>query len=1015
MRLLLKLTVSCLFLSSFANAQSGKIVTVDLQQQKLSLDGDWDFSPAQGNFKPADASPKAIDEKALQINNASVIKNDDWQTVKSPQFLNRISWWLPNVSEAYEKQEEMRVKSFPFDADKIQSGWYQKTLELPKGFKATKNELYANFEGVATISRVYCNGSYVGGHLGMFGSFSCRLTPYLKKGKNTLAVYVERGVVAEKGNEVVSIAVTVPVTRDMLASLNSGMFGGFGNGPRAKFMGIWQPVTLEVSKVGGKIEDVFFKPTLTGHALQIELTNPNKKATKNQISYSIKDKKTGQLLVDEKSGDIVSINPNQKNTITISKDGLSPHLWTPDRPYLYQLQVVLKDEKGNQLDKYECEVGYRTVSTKGKNIILNGKPYWVRGANMPPYGYKPNDEPTAKGFLQLMHDGNTVITRTHGNPWNELWYSLADEIGIGVSSEGVRPWALMTTAPPPNNAILAHWKQEQLESIKKYRNHPSILFYELSNEGLQGDYENPAKLAIFKELIDAVKKLDDSRPVFQTSGDPDVKKQSDIEDVHSYWGWYDSSSFVNDYTKNKRGLNSTNGMPFVNEECAVPYSMIDNGAVHPAYVGRYAAQSWVGDIGTYSKDVSYFQNHIYQEAKMKAEKLRYSRNYVDNSGFMLFSNVTWIQNALSKPVKDWKPFPVYDGVKEGFQPILTALSTAQRNFFAGDTIKTNLFIVNDDKDFRDIKNTNLLIAIKDAKGNVLQSQKLSCGDVNYFDTKTYLVTLIMPAVNLDKEYCTIALALSDEQKEILSQNTYQIRIYANPKTETQPIKILSLGNTNAVNTALKKMGALSTTESNVKNADVIILGPQANLTGVGVVKHLKKGGRLIVLQQKADAHRFCEDILIPDGEAIGDKSANNDSYMFTVSKIFKNSLETSKGEFVEMLNWDKHPPLFKNLDAMDWKWWAMRDSSAAYVSSASHHIDIKNPKVNPIGRYLNSHFYWQGNLKKVYDNTISYPVFSVVKDYGDLVVCELNISESIDKDPRAETTLRNLVLEKIVN
>lgn len=1013
MKNLLKLIVLCVFITSVTQAQSKKNVIVDLQQHKLSLDGKWGFSPAEGDLKPLDASPKAIDAKAAEINNASSKSESNWNTVTSPQFLNKISWWLPQVSLAYEKSEKERVDAFPFDAEKVQSGWYQKTLELPNDFKATKNEIYANFEGVATISRVYCNGNYVGGHLGMFGSFSCRLTPYLKKGKNTLAVYVERGVVAEKGNEVVSIAVTVPVTRDMLASLNSGMFGGFGNGPRAKFMGIWQPVHLEISKVGGKIDDVFFKPTLTGHSLQVEIANPNKKAVENEITYTIKDKITGQLLAEGKSEGLVSVDASQKNTLTIKKEGLSPTLWTPDRPYLYQLQVLLKDKKGNQLDQYECEVGYRTVSTKGKDIILNGKPYWIRGANMPPYGYKPNDEETARGFLQYMHDGNTVVTRSHGNPWNHLWYSLADQIGVGVSSEGVRPWALMTTAKPPSKGILEHWKQEQLESIKHYRNHPSILFYEISNEGLQGDHENREKLAIFKDLIDAVRAMDDSRPIFQTSGDPDVKKQGDIEDVHSYWGWYESSSFINDYTKSKRGLNSTNGMPFVNEECAVPYSMIDNGSVHPAYVGRYAAQSWIGDIGTYSKDVAYFQNHIYQEGKMKAEKLRYSRNFVDNSGFMLFSNVTWIQNALSKPVEDWKPFPVYYGVKEGFQPILTALRTAQRSFFAGSSINTNVFIVNDDKDFKDIKNTNLLVAIKDAKGNVLQSQKLSCGDVNYFETKTYPLTLQIPAINTDKEYCTIAFSLFNDKDEVISQNTYQITIHRQLKAEVKQLKILSLGNSVGVNEALSNLGAIITSEVNVKNADVIVLGPQANLTSVNVVKSLKKGGRLIVLQQKADAHRFCEDILIPDGEAVGDKSANNDSYMFTDSKIFKNSLEKSKGEFVEMLNWDKHPSLFKSLEAMDWKWWAMRDSAAAYVSSASHHIDIKNPDVNPIGRYLNSHFYWQGNLKKVYDNTISYPVFSVSRSYGDLVVCELNITESIDLDPRAEITLRNLVNEKM--
>lgn len=415
----------------------------------------------------------------------------------------------------------------------------------------------------------------------------------------------------------------------------------------------------------------------------MEVDNPEKNDFSGYLSYTVKNKQSGEFLASENDRKTLKIGKEDATVIEIDKKGLSPNLWTPNDPFLYQLEVSWNDKNGKLIDRYNCEVGYRTVGVKGKNIMLNGNPYWVRGANMPPYGYKPNDEETARAFVQLMHNGNTVVTRTHGNPWNDMWYTAADEIGIGVSSEGVRPWALMTTAPPPKEAILEQWKKEQLESIKKYRNHPSILFYELSNEGLQGDHENPEKLAIFKDLIEAVWKMDPSRPIFQTSGDPDVEHQADIEDVHSYWGWYEPSSFVNDYTKPMRGLTLDNGRPFINEEAAVPYSMIDDGSVHPNYIPRYSAQSWVGDIGTLGKDDSYFQEHIYLEGKMKAEKLRRSRKYVDNTGFMLFCNVTWIQHALSRPPSQWKPFPVYEGVKEGFQPVLVAMRSPQRNFFEG--------------------------------------------------------------------------------------------------------------------------------------------------------------------------------------------------------------------------------------------------------------------------------------------------------------------------------------------
>ena len=154
-------------------AQTSQSVKISSTDQQKTLDGLWNFIPATENYKSVDATPNSIDKKASQINDGLINKNNNWFPIKTPQFLNSISWWLPNVSLAYEEQEKQRVKNFPFDTEKLQAGWYQKTIELPKNYNPTATEIYADFEGVATISRVYANGQYVGGHLGMFGNFKC--------------------------------------------------------------------------------------------------------------------------------------------------------------------------------------------------------------------------------------------------------------------------------------------------------------------------------------------------------------------------------------------------------------------------------------------------------------------------------------------------------------------------------------------------------------------------------------------------------------------------------------------------------------------------------------------------------------------------------------------------------------------------------------------------------------------------------------------------------------------------
>lgn len=1002
-----------------AYAQDPDIVHINTNKEaieEISLNGKWQFHPATDN---SSMSVDDIDSYAGKVTQGTA----DWYTVSVPQFLNHVIWWN-KISQEYELQEDKRISSLPFDAPHTQSGWYRKSLVFDNTKDGTLPEVCVDFEGVAMISRVYCNGHYVGGHLGMFGSFCCRLTPYLNwKEKNTILVYVERGAQTKDADQVVSVAVTAPITKGMLSSLNAGLFGGFGNGPRGKSMGIWQPVTLKISQPGGKIKDIFFNPSLHGHHIEFTIHNPMNSQVTGIIEYSLKNLKTGHLLVKDKLKQSVVVGPRADKKLTVDKDGLNPELWTPDQPALYSLEVDWLDNKGHVIDSQSQDVGYRTVSVNGQQIYLNGHPYWVRGANTAPYGYKPDDSVTAYHFLQLMHDGNTMVTRSHGNPWNNLWYSAADKIGIGVSAEGVRPWALMTKAPAPPEAILEHWEKEQLETVKQYRNHPSILFYEVSNEGLQGDAKNPAKLAILKKIIDSMRKLDPSRPIIQTSGDTDYQNIADIEDIHSYWGWYESSSYVNDYTKPMRGLTIGDGRPFMNEECAIPYSSVDNGKVLPFYVPLYSAQPWVGNLGVFGNDISYYQEHIRAEAKMKAEKLRYSRQKLSTAGFMLFCNATWIEHALSRPASQWDPFPVYNAVKQAFQPVLVAWQTPQRVFYAGDRIDPDIYVVNDDTNFSDLSGLELQLEVVDSTGKVLTSKKAGLGDVAYYAVKKYPLEMDIPRAAGDDGQmirAKVVLRLTDKNGRQVSYNTYQIRIASykwasHNDGNNKKLTIAQAGCGKGILSYLKRTGMQVQKLQGVNSkADIVLLGPDAKDVPLQqAVSSLKPDGRLIVLEQAVGAHRFCQDIIVHDTSNDNASKQAIDNFMYTKPGSGSGTIEKVKGEFVEMLGWEKKLPVFNGLAAMDWKWWMQGDTLPAFACIASHKINIKDKDVIALGRFLSPHFYWGGNLKKVYQSNIGYPVFVVKRKWGKLIVCDLAIKEALPYDPRAAKTLTDLMTEPV--
>ncbi|MDB5193839.1 MAG: lacZ 5 [Segetibacter sp.] len=997
-----------LFISAIATAQSGNSVSIPSSAgvHKISLDGNWQFTIAKGDLMPKSSAPEVVDAKAKDIA-TSLAKKGKWTDVQVPQFLNRISWWLPDVSKEYEQQEIERVAKLPEGATTTQAGWYAKTINVPAG--ASTKEVYANFEGVALVSRVYCNGALVGSHLGMFGSFKCRLTPYLKPGQNNqLLVYVERAVKSGEGDKVISVEVSVPVTQNMLLSLNKSMFDKIG--PKYNVMGIWLPVTLEVSEDGGHIADVFFNPTLTGHKMEFSIENPDlHKTASGKLSYTITNKKTGKILVSETVKSSLKVAPGDTTTFSITKTGLKPELWSPDIPNLYVMDVKWTSPSGKLIHRWKDKVGYRTVTAKGAQVILNGKPYWSRGANMPPYGYKPNDEKVARGFLKLMHDGNTVMTRSHGNPWNHMWFTAADEIGIGVSCEGAT-WVLLAKEIPPAGNIAA-WKKETLEMVKQYRNHPSILFYIVSNEGLaQGeDFKNMDKLSIYKDVITDMRKIDNSRLIFQTSGNPDHLGIADIEDTHSYWDWYWSSSYVNDYTKKGHGLPHNPNRPFLNHEAAVPYSMIDDGSVHPSYIPRYCAQAWVGDLGVFGGDYSYFQEHTRAVSKLKMEKLRYSRAAQPTAGYMLFSNVTWIQNALSKPVEQWKPFPVYDGVKDASQPVLVGLTSTQYVFYAGTGVATDVYVVNDDARGSGFKNLEAVIAFKDANGKTVSTSKFLLGNIGYYEVKKNPVQFKVPGVVATSNNYTINVSLYNGTK-VISSNNYPVRIIAKDGLTNTADKSKVVGLSSVAPQLVNYLKAAGVNAVDIQalkdRADIIIVGSaDATSTKEQLEKILKPGGRVLVLGQGEKAQRFCKEIIATYSDSanqIIDKSPNREA-----------TIQNVQGEFVEMLHYNNSTALHKGLQPMDWKWWATGKDKPAFVTIASHKIKTERDNVIPLGRYLEPHAYWSGNLDEVYKQKIGYPVFAVNYPWGQLVVCDLIIEGAIEYDPRAGQTILNLLTADI--
>src|SRR5207253_995694 len=75
--------------------------------------------------------------------------------------------------------------------------------------------------------------------------------------------------------------------------------------------------------------------------------------------------------------------------VTLQGSGVDLKPWTPADPNLYRLDVTLEDAKGQVFDHWTDNVGFRTFAVRGNQLLLNGHPYWLRGANQLPYGKNP--------------------------------------------------------------------------------------------------------------------------------------------------------------------------------------------------------------------------------------------------------------------------------------------------------------------------------------------------------------------------------------------------------------------------------------------------------------------------------------------------------------------------------------------------------------------------------------------------------------------------------------------------
>ncbi|MER6103813.1 LamG-like jellyroll fold domain-containing protein [Streptomyces sp. NPDC001832] len=380
--------------------------------------------------------------------------------------------------------------------------FYRKLVNVPKDWKVGKrNRLKLNFGAVDYQARVFVNGTKVAEHTGGYDAFSADITDALKG----------------TGPQEVVVAVTDMGGADQPMGKQSTNPSGIFY---TQSSGIWQTVWME-PVANAAIDTVFSTPDIDTSSLAV--TVQSAKASAGAHVEAVARDKSGKVVGK------VSGPANKQLRLPVANQ----HLWSPDDPYLYDLDVKLTD--GRSTDKVGSYFGMRSIGIAKvggfQKLVLNGKPvfslatldqgFWPDGLYT-----APSDEALAFDLKAHKELGFNAV-RKHIKVEPARWFYHADRLGLLV-------WQDFVSGNITNETGRRAFVDQGREMMREHHNAPSVIGWIVFNEGW-GEWDRTET----GEITEAVKEADPSRVVNAHSGvnccnSKGDSGKGDIIDHHDY-------------------------------------------------------------------------------------------------------------------------------------------------------------------------------------------------------------------------------------------------------------------------------------------------------------------------------------------------------------------------------------------------------------------------------------------------------------------------------------------------
>ena len=373
------------------------------------------------------------------------------------------------------------------------TGSYRRTFELPKNWKG--KDVYFHVGSATSNLTLWVNGKYVGYSEDSKVAAEFNISKYLKPGKNLIAMQVMR----------------------------------WCDGSYFEDQDFW--------RLTGIAREVYLYARPKLHAADIRLNAALENNYQDGVlnyKVSLKGGKTDvAITLCDKDGKQIAQATGAQGVIKVPK----VNAWTAETPYLYKAYITLKNKQG-AAEVIPQKVGFRNVEIKNAQLLVNGQPVLVKGADRhemdPDGGYVVSLERMIQD-IKIMKQLNINAVRTSHYPCDPRWYDLCDEYGIYITAEANLEshgmgYEEKSLAKFPEY-IVPHIERNE-GNVKPLINHPSVIVWSLGNECGYG--------VNFEKAYDWVKACDTTRPAQYERGGYDSK--TDIY-CPMYIGYEESESY----------------------------------------------------------------------------------------------------------------------------------------------------------------------------------------------------------------------------------------------------------------------------------------------------------------------------------------------------------------------------------------------------------------------------------------------------------------------------------------